>query len=143
MFPVLPPKSQVRDITPAPCHILDSSCRTGARYRRVQNAQPRAPAFTDAEIAILMTCLDQYKNVIGNTTSDAYSMRDKKEAWDNVTNEYEDMCLEHNIYTTRTTEQLKTCWKNVKAKYVVSSDIECFILHSRILMCIFSQGEKN
>ncbi|KAJ8671190.1 hypothetical protein QAD02_002449 [Eretmocerus hayati] len=81
-----------------------------------ETPKPRAPAFTDGEIAILLTCLDQYKGIIESTVTDSYSLREKKDAWQNVTAEYEDICLEHDIYTTRSTEHLKACWKNVKAK---------------------------
>ncbi|KAJ8677030.1 hypothetical protein QAD02_012817 [Eretmocerus hayati] len=95
---------------------LDISASSCIKMSEKKAPKPRAPSFTDEEIAISMTCLDQYKNIIENTKTDSCSMREKKEAWDNVTAEYEDMCIEHDIYTTRSTEQLKTCWKNVKAK---------------------------
>ncbi|KAJ8678044.1 hypothetical protein QAD02_013831 [Eretmocerus hayati] len=80
-------------------------------------SKPRAPPFTDMEIAILMSCLEQWKNVIECTETDQWSMRTKKEAWEQVTDEYEEECLKRKICTPRTTEQLKNCWKNSKAKF--------------------------
>lgn len=66
--------------------------------------------MTQAEKNIFFEIVVQHKDVIFNKKTDANSASSKKEMWDTITHQFNSLGL-----TKRTSDQLKTCYKNASA----------------------------
>lgn len=71
----------------------------------------RAENFTTEEKDLLVELVTKYKEVIENKRTDAVSQKQKKRAYQMLSNEY-------NSQSTRprTAASLKVCWENIKKR---------------------------
>ncbi|KAJ8670705.1 hypothetical protein QAD02_001964 [Eretmocerus hayati] len=88
-------------------------------------APPKAPPMSDLEKDILMNFIRVHKRTLESTETDAATKVMKDNAWQQIASGYASAAKRMGIDVPRTAQQLKTYWKNLKAKVrKVDSDLK-------------------
>lgn len=75
-------------------------------------AAKKAPNFTELEKAVLLELVSEKKSVIESKQNDGRMICKKKKEWENIENAFN---ARHGV-NTRSITQLKSLWKNLKAR---------------------------
>ncbi|XP_063828327.1 uncharacterized protein LOC135077687 [Ostrinia nubilalis] len=70
----------------------------------------RGPNFSSNEKEILIELITKFKDLVENKKTDAVTSANKNEGWRKLTEEFNSL----SSFSVRNTEQLKTCWDNIK-----------------------------
>lgn len=77
----------------------------------MQNTSPR---FSKKEFMLLMSIIEDYKDIIENRKTDGATMEKKNNAWKAIAQQYGISAMKNGVFVQRTEAQLKRCWINLK-----------------------------
>ncbi|CAH1382829.1 unnamed protein product, partial [Tenebrio molitor] len=80
----------------------------------------RGKNFTEKEKEIAISIIDRYRSIIENKASDGSSLKQRKDAWQKVSDEFNAT----SVSAPRGAEQLKILWSNLRrtAKKTVAEE---------------------
>ncbi|KAJ8676767.1 hypothetical protein QAD02_012554 [Eretmocerus hayati] len=88
------------------------------------NSASRAPRYTQLEKVIILSCIEPWKKIVENVRTNARVNEAKADAWKQITLDYAEESMKHDIKVPRSTDQLKAFWKAEKKK---SRDIDSVV----------------
>ena len=92
-------------------HIASIACQSHILFERNgMAANRRSQNYTSDEKQLLVSLVDNYKDVIENKKTDKVSVRERDDSWNSVSSAF------NLAFPTRrrSSEQLKQCWRNMK-----------------------------
>lgn len=89
-------------------------------------AKKSTPKFTDVEKILLLSIIEDVKEIVESPKTDGLTIERKKATWELITEQYTNSAL-NNDFPVRTEAQLKRCWINLKYRYFINLLISIYV----------------
>lgn len=89
-------------------------------------AKKSTPKFTETEKILLLSIIEDVKEIVESRKTDGPSIERKKATWELITEQYANSALNRG-FSVRTEAQLKRCWINLKYRYFMNSLISIYL----------------
>lgn len=105
-------------------------------------AKKFTPKFSDTEKMLLLSIIDDVKEIVESTKTDGPSVEEKKATWRLIAEQYADSASSSGL-PVRTEAQLKRCWINLKFRYFMNLFSSLCILVNKNYLCYMTLIANN